>query len=66
MTGKKVTSKTITVKPVVTISAETAELLISAIMKMKLWADPGQIKYVRSFNSAKEMLIITAEKVNDG
>lgn len=66
MTAKKVTAKTVTVKPVITISAETATLLISAVMKLKLWATPGEIKYVRSFNSAKEMLIITAVKVNDG
>jgi len=54
------TEKTIKVKPVITISAETAELLVSAVMKMKLWADPGQIKYIRKHH--KELLNITAVK----
>ena len=54
------TKKTITVKPVITINVETAELLVSAVMKMKLWADPGQIKYMRKHH--KELLNITVVK----
>ena len=60
------TEKTIKVKPVITISAETAELLVSAVMKMKLWADPGQIQYIRKFHEPKDLLNITAEKVKNG
>ena len=62
MTEKKkpVTVKPVTVKPVIEISVEAAELLVSAVMKMKLWADPGQIKYIRKHH--KELLKLTAVK----
>ena len=55
--------KTITVIPVIEINVEAAELLVSAVMKMKLWADPGQIKYIRKHH--KELLSITT-KVKNG
>jgi hypothetical protein len=58
----KATSMTVTVKPVITISVDTMKVLTSAIEKMKLWADPGQIKYIRKFKSAKDLFKISVEK----
>ena len=62
MTPSKAAVNKIVVKPVIEISVETAELLLAAVMKMKLWADPGQIKYIRKHH--KELLSITVVKAN--
>ncbi len=50
------------VKNTITISEKTADLLVDAVMKMKLWATPEQIKYVRrTTKEPKDLLIIGDE-----
>ena len=56
------TEKTIKVKPVITISVDTMVVLVSDIEKMKLWADPGQIQYIRKFKEPKDLFKISVEK----
>jgi len=66
MTPSKAAVSKIVVEPVITISEDTMNVLVSAIEKMKLWADPGQIKYIRKFKKPSDLFTLRGIPVKNG